>query len=119
MQDSVFLHKEWAESNKQLIQSYNLIPKNKGYVRLGISWNKIQEKKKKGKEMEGTGQNTVARGFWAYAHWDAEQKSQYTYGQPYTWMNCGSQTLPIPSLLLGIDIPGQIQYAQLFSMRTK
>lgn len=51
MQDSVFLHEEWAESNKQLIQSYNLIPKNKGYVRLGISWNKIQEKKKKGKEM--------------------------------------------------------------------
>lgn len=51
MHDSVFLHKEWAESNKQLIQSYNLIPKNKGYVRLGISWNKIQEKKKKGREM--------------------------------------------------------------------
>ena len=25
MQDSVFIHKEWAESNKQLIQSYKTL----------------------------------------------------------------------------------------------
>lgn len=50
MTDSVFLREEWVEERKQLIQSYKLIPKNKWCVRLAISWDKVQEKREKGKE---------------------------------------------------------------------